>query len=384
MTKLRHFRLALPLSIILTLAYATCGTPLFAQDGRGETRQVMWEVFHSLTAAYTYALDPEAYENFSNREDLRSALLALSEAASELEEHGGGLDPSFAYIQASLASDARRALQRLDKYQFAGSRFLVTRLTQNCMICHVRVESHGSFDLGKNFLEETGAASLEPLERVSVEIAVRQFETALRSYEEIFGAKDSYPLVLNLGSTFEDYLRLCIGTRNETQHPIRAFQKYIQREDMPSGLKELMEGWIESLENLDLQKASGDELAMARGLIRDAELKQRFVSDRSRLVDFIAAEMCLHRYLQKKPTNEAEIAEAYYLLAVAEANASRSYWISETPFLLERAIREAPGSPFAKKAFTFLEEYTIAAHAGSTVPGYVDAHLTELRNLLEN
>jgi hypothetical protein len=99
-------------------------------------------------------------------------------------------------------------------------------------------------------------------------------------------------------------------------------------------------------------------------------------------VEFVAAETLLHRYLQSNPTDKAEIAEAYYLLAVAEANASHSYWISETSFLLENAIRNAPQSSFARQSYAFLEQFTLDGYAGSTLPEHVQANLNELRTMI--
>jgi hypothetical protein len=80
------------------------------------------------------------------------------------------------------------------------------------------------------------------------------------------------------------------------------------------------------------------------------------------------------------------LAEAYYLLGVAESYISRSLWVSETAFFLETAIHLAPKSVHARQAYAFLEQYVLAGYTGSAglhLPADVRVHLAELRRLLD-
>jgi hypothetical protein len=343
----------------------------------------MQSIFQALTNAYTYALDPQRFEDPANRPSVRASLMQLSNASSQLEKHGNLVDPSLRYLERSLAIDAREALSRYESGEYAGSRFLVTQLTQNCMTCHARVTGNEPFDLGERFLAETKVKELPPIERVSVEIAARQFEAAKNTYEEILRDPAHQPMVLNLGGTFEGYLRVCLGTDDDVARPRKAFEAYGRRADLSEAMKTLVAGWIASLDRIDLAAARGNELPTAKKLIADARLQKRFVSDRANLVDLVAAEILLHRYLQGRPTENEAIAEAYYLLAVADANLSRSYWIAETPFLLEQSIRTAPKSLHSREAYAFLEAYTLSGYAGMTLPVHVVKNLEELRSMVE-
>ena len=65
------------------------------------------------------------------------------------------------------------------------------------------------------------------------------------------------------------------------------------------------------------------------------------------------------------PVYRTPLAEAYYLLGVAESFISRTLWMSETEFFLETAIRLAPKSVSARQAYAFLEEYVLIRY---TVP----------------
>ena len=73
-------------------------------------------------------------------------------------------------------------------------------------------------------------------------------------------------------------------------------------------------------------------------------------------------------------------------MGVSESRITRSYWISETDFLLAQSIRTAPKSPVAKQAYDFLVEYTAAGHSEDSareVSPELRADLEELRALIE-
>jgi hypothetical protein len=100
----------------------------------------------------------------------------------------------------------------------------------------------------------------------------------------------------------------------------------------------------------------------------------------------VAASGLLHRFLSTDGSNDTQRSEAYYLLGLAESHMSRSYWVSETDFFLERAIRLAPRNPWARKAYALMEAYTVAFYSGSggvNVPHDVQATLDELKKLID-
>jgi hypothetical protein len=374
------------LSVIITggILLGACLAPA-QETGSVNTQASMRGIFRTLTTAYTYSLDGEAFQSPENHAKILTSLQALAADANALDQHGGGLDPSFEYLRRSLARDAAEALQRFEQRQYIGSQFSLAKMTENCVACHSKLPRRKRFDIGVELAGNPEIQKLPPVERVDIEIATRQFETALDTYEEIFRAADTTPSKLALVGAFEGYLKICIAVLNDTERPVRALGTFAQRTDMPTTLKQLVTGWIYALENLNLQEARGNELPVARDFIKDAEVQMRFPADRTGLVDLVASAALLHRYLQAEPSDEAGIAEAYYLLAVAESYITRSFWVSETAFLLEKSIRQAPKSTFAARAFAFLEEYTMTAHAreAGPLPEGVEQNLAELRRMIE-
>jgi len=356
-----------------------------AARAQNETTQArMRGVFLTLTTAYKYSLDPDAFEDPANEGKIRAALQALVTNATELETHGGGLDSSFDYLRRSLARDATEALDRFNQRQYVGSRFLLTKLTENCVTCHSKLPQQHDFELGAEFVKEAGVQDLPPISRVDLEIATRQFTRALGTYEKLFQDPKQKPQTLSLVGAFEEYMRLCIAVVNEPARAVKALAAFKERKDVPSNLSQLCTSWIAELQSLDLASAKDNELFVARGMIDKARAAKRYPDDRSQVVEFIASAALLHRYLQK-PHNNSEEAEAFYLLAIAESNITRSYWVSETPSLLEQAIRKAPKSAVAKQAYGFLEEYTLSGHAVTAreVPQDVQAKLDSLRSLID-
>ena len=118
-----------------------------------------------------------------------------------------------------------------------------------------------------------------------------------------------------------------------------------------------------------------------------------FPEDPRSLVHFVEASRLLHRFVQARaeaPPGDADdrrrLGEAYYLLGVAEAHITSNYWYAETEFFLESAIRLAPDSDFARKAYAWLEEDVLIGYSGSAgleVPNDVSDYLRELRELLD-
>jgi hypothetical protein len=372
------------------VAFALAVAPLFAgiaaaqDEGMNPTQTRMRGVFITLTTAYKFSLDAEAFEDPANRGHIRAALQALVANASELETHGGGLDESFDYLRRSLAKDATQALERFEQRQFVGARFLLTRITENCVTCHSKLPHEGGFELGAEFLKESGALDLAPIERVDIEIATRQFDRALRTLESIFADPDEKPQALALVGIFEKYIRLCVAVVEDPERAIRTLTVFQGRKDVAQNTKTLISSWVADLETLDLAAAEGNELFVARNMIEKARATKRFSEDRANLVQFIGAAALLHRYLREGGVSKDEKAEAFYLLAVAEANISRSYWVSETASLLEQAIYTAPKSAVARQAYAFLEEYTLSGHAVTAreVPEHIEETLDSLRTLI--
>ena len=69
--------------------------------------------------------------------------------------------------------------------EYPQARFVLQSLTENCFACHSRLPNLQPFDLGKHFLAATNLASLSVPQQVKLEVATRQFDTAVNTCEAL-------------------------------------------------------------------------------------------------------------------------------------------------------------------------------------------------------
>jgi hypothetical protein len=120
-------------------------------------------------------------------------------------------------------------------------------------------------------------------------------------------------------------------------------------------------------------------------VLQEAAKVRRFPADRAGLVHDLVASGLLHRAVSAAGRPTADSAEAYYLLGVTELRIGSSQWLTEPEAYLEAAIRTAPGSAPARRAYVVLEESTLLGYTGSggegELPPEVASWLAELRRL---
>ena len=357
-----------------------------AADATANLRPIMDAIFQALTSALPLSLDAQQFQSEKHRKRLHDALRALAENAGQLTRHGQHVSADFDFLRRSLKRNAQEALELFEQGYFEESRFVFQQLTDNCFLCHSRLPSARRFSLGKRVLEQLPMDQLSPHERVRLAVASRQFDTALTTCEAVFRSTDIPAAQIDLMAFFEDYMRIAIRVQADFSRIIKTLETFRQRSDVPRYLDQHLNSWILSLKALQAEGQHDDELTRARTLIQTGQRQNRFLADRQGLVYFMLASSLLHRYVDSGSKSNLQLAEAYYLLGVAESYVPRSSWISETEIFLEAAVRLAPTSPSGKKAYAFLEEYVMTGYTGSSglhLPSDIQAHLDELRRLLD-
>jgi len=185
---------------------------------------------------------------------------------------------------------------------------------------------------------------------------------------------------------FQGYLEIAIQVESDLSRPRRVLRAFLERKDLPMYLQSRGRAWGDALDSLAEAGVREVSLVRARNLIKRAQLESVFPEDPRGLVYYVVAASVLHRFIASKPENREELAEAFYLLGVTEAHLTHSYWLSETEFFLERAIRLSPNASFSKRAYQFLEELTTSGFTGSAgvnIPEDVERRLKELRALVD-
>jgi hypothetical protein len=377
-----------PLSI--RWLWLICALGLFPSTGvRGEepnseTETLMVEIVQSLRVVVPLSLNGARFSDPANRAAVDAALNSLAGNAKRLETHGSGGELGFAYLSENLARDSLDIRKRFEEGRIDEARFLLRHLTDTCVACHSRLPDDRKHALGKYLTEESAISSLPREERVQFEIATRQFDRALATYESLFSDPNTSIADLDLSGDLESYLELCLRVQRDPERAIANLEGLASRNDLPSRLQPHVETWIESLRSLG-DVSEGDAIEQARGLVKPV-LEDSKVSGNSELVRLIAASGLLHRYVASTTDSPRRIGEAYYLLGVIESRIGRSFWASQTEFFLETAIRMGPKERYADTAFALLEEFLVSGYTGSSgthVPPDIVRRLEDLDELMK-
>jgi hypothetical protein len=345
----------------------------------------MHAFFQALTSVFPWSLDAQQFQAPEQRPRIQAALQTLAQHAAQLDTHGQDVPQSFGFLRRSLARSAHDAAERYAQGEYPQARFLLQGLTEYCFACHSRLPNLQPFDLGKRFLAETNVASLSVPQRLKLEVATRQFDTAVNTCEALLRAPDILAADMWLMGIFEDYLKLIIRVRNDFPRAITVLTQFLARPDVPAVLRDPLRSWVNALTELQSHGPVDDALARARILIDTGQRRNRFPADQQGFVHFVVASSLLQRWLTTQPTDTRALAEAYYWLGIAEISISRTSRLSEAPFFLETAIRLAPTSSIAGKAYDVLTMYILTEYTGSLgtrVPSDVQEYLDELRRLL--
>ena len=351
--------LALPCIALLLLG---CSGDSDQSASRDETRAVMREIFDSMRVLLPMSAEAERFRSAENREAILAAMDSLADNTRALKSHVSDQDLRFSYLARNVAVDAAELRRAFRAARHERSAFLLGRITENCVVCHSRLPSPGDSPLAEEFVDGERLRDL-PLEtRTTLQLATRRFDSALASLEELIGSDE--PAAMMMGP-LTDYLVVSLRVKGEVERPARTLRAFLLRADLWEQLRSDVEGWIDSLSEVEPSLRGAPTVIAARELFQAGVRKSVLPGSRSGLVDFIASSALLERYTISTRIPGPELAEAYFLLGVIEARIGRNYWVSQAPFFLETAIRMAPKQHFARDAYALLEREVLAEYEGS-------------------
>jgi tetratricopeptide (TPR) repeat protein len=385
--------LAVGLSTALPVAAAPAGSPEAAAgesiDGGAYPAGLMREILAALAFVLPRSMDPSHFADPEDSEAIGRTLHGMAARADELENHGAERGSGFQHLASALARDVREADRRFRDGRVEESAFLVQQLTENCLACHARLPSASNGNLGQQLVQEMDMEGLTLAERARLQMATRQFVASLETWEKIFASPDTTPAQLDRMGYLGDYLTVCIRVTGDPQRALATLRRLAKRTDTSDWVARDLAAWIGTLEELQkrgLETGDGSGLETARSLLDESDRVRERPADKTGLVYDLVASSLLYRYTESRPWGSRDVAEAYYLLGVAESRIDRSYWISQSEFYLETAIRMAPDAPFARLAYDHLEKMTLEGYTGSSgvhLPDDVREKLEALQKLID-
>jgi hypothetical protein len=360
-----------------------------ADGGDAYAAERMRAIMARLAYVLPRSMDPSRFADPEDGAAVGSALRSMAERANELETHGAERGPGFQHLAQILARDVREADRRFRDGRIEESAFLVQQLTENCLACHARLPSTADTTMGQRLMEEMDLEGLTLPERARLQMATRQFSASLDTWEKIFASPGTTPAQLDRMGYLGDYLTLCIRITGDPQRALATLRRLATRPDTSDWVARDLAAWIDTLEELQtrgLETGDGSGLKTARELLNEGDRVRERPADKTGLVYDLVASSLLYRYTESRPWGSHNVAEAYYLLGVAESRIDRSYWISQSEFYLETAIRMAPDAPFARLAYDHLEKMTLEGYTGSSgvhLPDDVREKLEALEKLID-
>jgi tetratricopeptide (TPR) repeat protein len=356
-----------------------------AEDDRS-TQEFMSRIVTALQIALPPSFDEANYQNEGRRTEILAALEELANNGEGLERHASPSDFGLAFLSHSLAADAREVHARYADGRFEQSRFLLHNMTDVCVACHSRLPDDDSRSMGRTLVNDDAIAKLPLDQRAQYEIATRQFDRALVSFEAWFADPAVSPDDIDLTGEFEDYLEVSLRVRQDPQRAIKTFERLLERDDLPDRVQLNVKTWIASLEALEIDGSKRSPIERARDQMKSTDAAEIARDERSALVAAIAASGILHRYVAERTETNPEIGEAYYLMGVIESDIGRSFWASQAEHYLETAIQIGPDQPYAEPAFELLEAFVVTGYTGSGgehVPPDVRKRLDRSRALID-
>ena len=229
---------------VLILAFLLASSSGASADDTelASTQARMGELVEALRVALPLSLDPEQFAAEANRVRLAGALRRLRDGATALSDHAEGRDVGFAHLASALARDAHEIQHRFEVGRFDEARFLLGELAGDCVSCHSRLPYRKRSELGRSLWNAVDASALPLDERVRLQVATRQFDLALQSYESLLRGEGMAPAQLDLGGYLSDYLAITIRVRGELARARRQLDAFRRRGDIPAYLAEPRSG----------------------------------------------------------------------------------------------------------------------------------------------
>jgi hypothetical protein len=349
-----------------------------------ETQAAMKEIFAALQEILPRCLSPERFAAPGEREIVSAELAKIAARADALAKHTASTHADFASRGAVLAEDARRASARFASGRLVDARFVALHLTESCVGCHSRLPSDKDAPFAAKLIDDKTLGSLSTVERARLAIATRQFDKALDLYEgELTGPSPGGGEVVHTPDLVE-YLIVAVRVKRDPKRAAALLEKLEKRPQTPPDLRREIGPWLATLRAEGKSVNEKPSLARARSLVEMGKRARAYPYSKAGLIDDLLASAMLHRLLEDPTSKAPERAETYYLLGLTDATVRSSPWLSDAEWYLAKAIRTAPHSPIAMRAFEAFEDMTIqdwSGSAGTQLPDDVVAELDRLRAL---
>jgi hypothetical protein len=348
------------------------------------TRAAMQEIFKALTEILPRCLSSERLAAPGDREIVSAEFAKIAANADALAKHADSANADFAARGAVLAADARRASARFASGRLVDARFVALHLTESCVGCHSRLPSDKDAPFASKLIDDAKLSTLTPLERARLAVATRQFDKALELYEAALAGPAPNAVEAVRTPDLVEYLIVAVRVKRDPKRAAALLEKLEKRPETPPDVRREIGPWLATLRSEGNAVDRAPSLAHARSLVEAGKRAREYPYSKAGLIDDLLASSILHRLLEDRKQERLAHAETYYLLGVTDATVRSSPWLSDADWYLAMAIRTAPHTAIAARAFDAYEDMTIlewTGSAGTQLPEDVVEELDRLRAL---
>jgi hypothetical protein len=343
-------------------------------------RDAMRSVFDSMRVLLELSQSTASLADRGNQRAILAAAGELADQASIVSEHAPRDEVSF--LAGSLDRYANWIRRSYEWGRYDTMQRLVHDAVDVCIACHTRLPSGHDSPLAEGFLSGASIATLPADRRAKLQVATRRFDDAMHTLEgllpEVAGDAERFDEALR------SYLVVAVRVKGDPRRARQALERLAASNSVSEARREQLRAVAGALQRLEVAPPVAADLDSARELVNVAEARRNAARGEA-LVDYVAASRLLYQYLESNAGSVAQGAEAYYLLGLTQYRIESNAWLPQAELFLEKAIRTAPGSTSARRAFALLrakvQEGFIAQ--GQDIPDEVARHLQMLSDMVE-
>ncbi|RYZ85621.1 MAG: hypothetical protein EOP04_15565 [Proteobacteria bacterium] len=330
----------------------------------------MQSIYASVVQLMPLFLTDESKIRGSEKQVMETQLKNLAEQSQSIQKLALKSDASHQARARDLAVSSEAAYTQFKQNRQSQARFLLSDVLNTCFGCHTSRESEKDSQFVTNFNKDVKWKSLEPLARARFLALSRQFDASIKEYEVLLKSADiSEDDFINLDPLVE-YMILGLRVKND-RNQVENTLKSIKLDLYPEIVKNDINSWVKSLEELKKEKPASSMFLEAKNQMTLAKQSLEYPQDRKGLVRYIIASRILNDVVQDKSLPTLERAEAYYNLGLCENIIDVNFFSDQSLAYFEETIRLAPRSELSKKAFAQFEDivrFSFSGSAGTSIP----------------
>ncbi len=151
-----------------------------------ETRRIMKAIYISMQELLPLSFNEESFRAKENQEKIKGFLKSLANNGKALSTHGVKREQGFRYMSRTFESDVKQTYLWYQQGDTEGARFYLHNIIDDCVECHSKLPTKKEYLGAKALFKDVAISNLTALEKARLQVAMRQFNNALTTYENHF------------------------------------------------------------------------------------------------------------------------------------------------------------------------------------------------------